>query len=46
MKGIDGTTSLKIIEYDSMRGGHVGVNSKIYLTSVRSGVLSLEAPKN
>ena len=29
-----------------MSGEHIWVNSDLFLTSVRSGVMSLEAPKN
>jgi hypothetical protein len=46
MQETDGTSMLKITDYDSMSGEHVWVNSELDLTSVDSGVLSLEAPKN
>jgi len=41
-----GICMLKIVEYESMSGEHVWVNWEMIFTSVISGVLSLEAPKN
>jgi len=41
-----GTTRLKVVDYDSMSGKHVWVNSEIIFTSVISQVVSMVAPKD
>jgi len=46
MQETNGTTRLKIPYYDSLSGEHVWVNSEIYLTSVKSGVMSLASHQN
>jgi len=42
----DGTTRLKVVEYDSMSGENVWVNWDIMFTSVRAWFMSLTSPKN
>jgi len=41
-----GISKLKVVEYDSMSGEPIWVNSELIITSVRSEFLSLTTPKN
>jgi hypothetical protein len=42
----NGTTMLKSADHDSMSGEHVGTTSVLIITSGKSGIWPLVAPKN
>ena len=42
----NGTTMLNLADHDSMSGEHVGTTSELIITSGKSMIWALEAPKN